>query len=1190
MTKEPRRYPKGIVVKSQSDGPSPSDSAPTCNITGHISNFDALTTETVTINLCCNVNVCTNTFTVACHGLSNGDQIKVTTVACCAPTTCPINLLDLNDKAFVIGICGNDFQLSEISGGCAICISATGSGNYVITVIEDQLNVYMDGENQKIVTNKNKTTLENKILCCVTLNGNVSGTAIDTCLCCVSCCHDTLASAKSIKDYIDCQNDIQNLCFTDDCCTACLCVDLNDETLKFAGGSAISTTGACNTITHSVCIACETSKVCPVAADSVLIADSADSCSIKKSTFTQISGAIDHDATTNFVANEHVDHTSVCINAGTGLSGGGDISTSRTLNVCITGECTVACLAPCDEFLIYDVSCCVVRKSTVAGVSGTVNHDCTNGFVANEHIDHSTVNINTGEGLTGGGDITTCRTISVDIPGQCVLNCVGATDEILIYDVSCCTHKRTDVSNLSPVISHDCTTGFVADEHIRHSCVCITAGNGLTGGGDISASRTIDVAGTTNEISVSACAVGIADNPILPGTGAVTVPDGTTCQRPCVPTNGMFRYNTSTSEFEGYQLCTWGAIGGGGSGNLDVFHSEKFASNFSVNASGNNATFGAGCACLDGEYANDCCVPLSGTTSGTYTASCCSDNDWIKLNTICLDLKQRATTIKTRFLADMSCFSSDVRFVIYDETNCVVLTDSLDILCACADRSFYEFATYIPSCVTQISYGFHFVCTTTACDSFSFDDFEFSTNPFFFQDVFESTEWESFTPTGSFTTNTTYTGKQRRVGDTMEVELRVSFSGAPNATTFGLTIPNGYNIDTNKVTDSSTGGTQFGLAEASDSGLAHLGVVKMGASSTEVRVYGDDGTGPWSNTVPFTIGSGDAFYVRFAVPIEGWVNTSENVIVAASKSSEEYEANTASGTRPSTNDYSVTFTNEVKNTLDKFATITNDSTSGIVLTAKQDIEVVAAGNFADNASSQTFGFLLEGDSSVSFLDNTNDDIRKGVATNTAGNPNDTAQASFTMSVGETLKLAGTLNSTIYTGSNNELQFVRFLVKPKTIETQGAIPVQQTAYAKDVKAQNTDGGTFTSGSWQTRDLNTLEGDTGFITLSSNEFTLNRGKYNIAWEAPAIQVDSHKSRLYNVTDASEESVGAVSRSSNSGGTMNTSNGFAQIDLNSSKAFRIEHYAQTTHATTGFGVGSNAGDGSVEVFTQVKITKLK
>ena len=42
---------------------------------------------------------------------------------------------------------------------------------------------------------------------------------------------------------------------------------------------------------------------------------------------------LDHDATTNFVANEHINHTSVDITAGAGLTGGGDISSTRTLAV-----------------------------------------------------------------------------------------------------------------------------------------------------------------------------------------------------------------------------------------------------------------------------------------------------------------------------------------------------------------------------------------------------------------------------------------------------------------------------------------------------------------------------------------------------------------------------------------------------------------------------------------------------------------------------------------------------------------------------------------------------------------------------------------------------------------------------------------------------------------------------------------
>lgn len=48
------------------------------------------------------------------------------------------------------------------------------------------------------------------------------------------------------------------------------------------------------------------------------------------------SDLVDHDNLTNFVANEHIDHTSVTITAGTGLSGGGDISANRTIDLANT--------------------------------------------------------------------------------------------------------------------------------------------------------------------------------------------------------------------------------------------------------------------------------------------------------------------------------------------------------------------------------------------------------------------------------------------------------------------------------------------------------------------------------------------------------------------------------------------------------------------------------------------------------------------------------------------------------------------------------------------------------------------------------------------------------------------------------------------------------------------------------------
>ena len=72
------------------------------------------------------------------------------------------------------------------------------------------------------------------------------------------------------------------------------------------------------------------------------------------------------------------------------------------------------------------------------------------------------------------------------------------------------------------------------------------------------------VSGTTNQINVSnvgsIATVALSSDPIVPGTGGVTLPVGTTAQRSASPINGILRYNTTTATFEGYANGVWGAI------------------------------------------------------------------------------------------------------------------------------------------------------------------------------------------------------------------------------------------------------------------------------------------------------------------------------------------------------------------------------------------------------------------------------------------------------------------------------------------------------------------------------------------------------------------------------------------------------------------------------------------------------
>lgn len=78
-------------------------------------------------------------------------------------------------------------------------------------------------------------------------------------------------------------------------------------------------------------------------------------------------------------------------------------------------------------------------------------------------------------------------------------------------------------------------------------------------------------------------------------TSALTVPVGTTAQRPTSAT-GQLRFNTTTTSFEGFNGTAWGSIGGGavGGGTERAFYlnDQTISTNYSIPSGQNAGTFG----------------------------------------------------------------------------------------------------------------------------------------------------------------------------------------------------------------------------------------------------------------------------------------------------------------------------------------------------------------------------------------------------------------------------------------------------------------------------------------------------------------------------------------------------------------------------------------------------------------------
>lgn len=119
----------------------------------------------------------------------------------------------------------------------------------------------------------------------------------------------------------------------------------------------------------------------------------------------------------------------------------------------------------------------------------------------------------------GIGLLFSTTNLQLDVNGlSAVTPAVG--DAIPIYDASVGAVRKTTITNLNTLLIHDNLAGFVANEHIDHSGVTLTAGEGLTGGGTIASNRAfaIDFAGLSNITSASFAATDVIALYDLSGT------------------------------------------------------------------------------------------------------------------------------------------------------------------------------------------------------------------------------------------------------------------------------------------------------------------------------------------------------------------------------------------------------------------------------------------------------------------------------------------------------------------------------------------------------------------------------------------------------------------------------------------------------------------------------------------------
>lgn len=146
------------------------------------------------------------------------------------------------------------------------------------------------------------------------------------------------------------------------------------------------------------------------------------------------------------------------------------------------------------------------------------------------------------------------------------------------------------------------------------------------------------------------------------------------------------------------------------------------------------------------------------------------------------------------------------------------------------------------------------------------------------------------------------------------------------------------------------------------------------------------------------------------------------------------------------------------------------------------------------------------------------------------------------------------------------------------------------HIQDRKPVGTDGGTFTSGAWRTRDLNTvLVNNIVGASLNTNRITLPAGTYFIVAEAPALGCSSHVSRLEQITPSPLTLInGTPSNSPVTNGSVVFSKMWENIILSEQVIMELQHICYSTRADVGFGAGYNMGQ-VLNIYSDVKIWKV-
>jgi len=629
--------------------------------------------------------------------------------------------------------------------------------------------------------------------------------------------------------------------------------------------------------------------------------------------------------------------------------------------------------------------------------------------------------------------------------------------------------------------------------------------------------------------------------------------------------NGQMCFATDTKQM--YQVLD-GALApvGGGSGGLDTFFTDTFEiAGVDDYTSGNDAAFDNG-GVLAGALAVEAVNNISGDQSLKYTQAAGSLNDFIKSPLIPIDKKQQGNTVGLELYYTYSGNDGDLRIVGYDDTGSEVMTIASNTLKAASKAQRFSVQFPVPSGSANLAWGIQVGIENDGA-ILVIDDVQMSTNPFVSKELLV-TETAVGSYQGSFWDGTgTQDGFNISLVDNSDNSL---FSIISSGSTSRIVAKKRINIAVGFITQSNTAG-------ATNVYHSVLGQIANQQNNAAITAF--------TTNVNTILEEGEYVYA-VALNLQSTVGGVSITATAATNHIIAYNSRNAENSmirlhtgngHGSVNNKIRRFSTEVAN-LGNAITYADSATDGASFTINED--GVYSMVYTDvHSVAADIGLSLNSTQLTSSITTINAADRLSAGT--------TASSSFYMEC----SWSGILNKgdiiRVHTGGAVSGTNAGFTISKIGVGDLLGVPTPRTAYIKDVKPSGTDGGTFTFGAWQTRDLNTLEGDTEFVSISSNQFTLQPGKYEIESLSMAFAVNSNIAKLRNITDSTDDIIGMPTYSGSADTISLVAPIIGVIEITSETTYEIQHRCETTKSSNGFGARNTFGVDNT--YTTIKIKKI-